>query len=164
MFNFFRPKSDDSELNLNIAAMAHFLVDDKGADTETPLKKYLAFDKLDYSQESLKYVDEYLEEVRKNKKDLSDTQIATIVLRCGGYCGEVIKRNSKKSFTWVTYEDAVRIDKRIKDFGPEKNIYVFSVLLEKPSSFSFPFAKIPKYIENGREDSLYFFAQVIANK
>ena len=52
-----------------IAPVADFLVDDMNADSPTPLKEFLETQKLDYSMESLKAVDSYLEKVRVNKSD-----------------------------------------------------------------------------------------------
>lgn len=161
MFGLFKKKSED--INLDVASMGSFLVDDKEADLENPLKEHLSSEKLDYSPESLKYVDSYLDAVRNDRSSLSEAQLVKVILRCGAYCGEVIRKNSSKKFTWVTYEYATSKSPEIKTFSPQKDIFSSFILLEEPDSFSFPFPKVWKYIENGPEDSLYFFASTVGS-
>lgn len=77
-----------------MADLSYALGDDKGMDSETPLKSELAIEQLNYSLESLKAVDAYLNKVRSNK--INEDEKTSVIARCGAYCGEVIKRNSKE--------------------------------------------------------------------
>ena len=160
MFRLFKKEPED--VNADVASLGHLLIDDTGSDLENPLKSFLLSGSLDYSLESLRFVDKYLDEVRKERSNISEPQLVKVILRCGAYCGEVIKKNSQKKFSWVTYENAVKRNPEIKTFAPAKDIFSSYILLEEPESFSFPFPKVWKYIENGPEDSLYFFASTIA--
>lgn len=131
----------------------------EGLSSDTPLKKYLDDKKLDYSIDSLIAIDAYLDKVRKNRKKLSEDEIQKIIIRCGAYAGEVIKRNSKYKFTWMFYQDLIKKDKRLEDFG-------FSILTHyiltwnNGTGKTFPMAKVEKYISFGKAESLHFYAQV----
>src|SRR5579864_4657969 len=61
------------------------------AEDSTPGRELLDASRLDYSVESLGLVDDYLDEMRKRK--LEDQAYMKVVLRCGAYVGEVIRRN-----------------------------------------------------------------------
>ena len=128
-------------------------------DSATFGRQLLDRRKLDYSVESLKHVDEYLESIRKNK-DVEATWNRT-VLRAGAYVGEVIRRNDKKAqWRWVDHEGARSVEPKLFDsFG--KSIATAAVLYDGKKGFSFPLAKVEKYLNNGSEDSVYFFAKVI---
>ena len=103
MFNLFGKKRKYDDLTKTVSAIAQFLIDDTGSDLPTPFKEFLNPTKLDYSLESLKHVDSYLDQVRKKKRKLNDDQVTKVILRCGAYCGEVIRKNSKKDFyySWI---------------------------------------------------------------
>ncbi|MCX6752356.1 MAG: hypothetical protein NTZ87_02540 [Candidatus Nomurabacteria bacterium] len=156
MFSLFKKKNKYQDLSKTVVAVGQFLIEDTGSDMPTPLKEFLDPKKLDFSLESLKLVDSYLDEVRKQEKDLSEDKLIKIVLRCGAYCGEVIRKNSKKNRYWINYDHAIVIDPLVKSF--EKSVYTFYILFAEPRDFVFPLAKVGKYIENGSEDSLYFLA------
>lgn len=149
------------EPNIVVSSIADLLLTDK--DSDDFQKKYLEKEKLDYSVQSLKYVDQYLEKARSNKKSLSNDQYATIILRCGSYSGEVIRKNSHKDFTWVTFDEAVKNHEKIKEFG--RSLLTQYVLEDrKTNQVIFPMAKVEKYVSNGKEDSLYFYATVVIDK
>ncbi|MES3032234.1 MAG: hypothetical protein V4699_03270 [Patescibacteria group bacterium] len=161
MFNLFKKQKRYKDLTLDIASVAAFLVNDSGSDLPNPLKEFLNSSKLDYSLESLKYVDSYLNEVRKNRKNLTNDQLVKVVVRCGAYCGEVVRKLSKKSLYWIDYDTAIVADPRVKSF--DKSLYTFYILFAEPMDFSFPLAKAGKYLDNGPEDSLYAFALVVGD-
>ena len=126
--------------------------------------KCLNHKKLDYSLESLKYIDAYLECVRKSKKKLNIEQKKILILRCGTYVGEVI-RNKKRNFIWVSYEEACRISKNFSEIY-EGDITSGLVLYNKESgSLWLPLNKVYKFLKYGKGDSLKFFAeQMIASE
>ena len=143
-----------------VSSMGMFLIDDSLTDTSTPLKEYLDTSKLDYSLDSLKLVDQYLDKVRENIKSFTSDQHIKVIARCGAYCGEVIRKNTKKKFEWIEYDTAISLDPRIKSIG-EKSIATLYILHGEGKDFSFPFSKVGKYIQNGPEDSLWGFASMI---
>lgn len=135
------------------------LLKTEGLESDTPLKQYLQDEKLDYSIESLHIVDKYLDEVRKRKKTLNNKELSSIILRCGAYTGEVMKKNSKRKFTWMFYDDLVNQHKTLKDF--EKSILTNFVLTYNDGrSMTFPMSKVEKYLSFGKQESLHFYAEV----
>lgn len=73
-------KIDNIDVNGMVEGISYFLIDDSEADIPTPFKECLEQDKLDYSLDSLKIVDKYLEKVRKEPKIkiLSDEEFTVI--------------------------------------------------------------------------------------
>ncbi|OTG79777.1 hypothetical protein B9T31_16765 [Acinetobacter sp. ANC 4558] len=125
------------------------------------LHKMLNIQKLDFSMESLKQVDIYLEKVRnKNFRDLPNNQQWEIILRTGAYVGETIKKNDQKSqWIWVDYETAKNKDPELFNMMPDSSLY--AAVLTNGENYIFPLDKVAKYLENGSEDSLAFYGQAI---
>jgi hypothetical protein len=128
-------------------------------DSATFGREHLDRRKLDFSPMSLKHVNEYLEAIRKTK-DVEKTWNRT-VLRVGAYVGEVIRRNDAKvKWRWIDFEGARMVNpKSFDSFG--KSIATAAVLYDGNDGFAFPLAKVEKYLNNGAEDDVYFFAEVI---
>lgn len=128
-------------------------------DSATFRREHLDPRKLDFSVESLKHVNEYLEVVRKDKD--VETQWNRIVLRAGAYVGEVIRRNDDKvQWRWTDYEGAKQVEpKMFQSFG--KSVATIAVLYDGKKGFVFPLGKVEKYLNNGVEDDVYFFAKAI---
>lgn len=114
--------------------------------------------KLDFSYESLKLVDQYLLELRKtNLDELSNEQYTRIVLRTGAYVGETIRRNDKsKKWNWVDFESAQKLNPQF--FNDSQDSFAYAAVLTDGSQFTFPLNKVMKFLANGEEDSLYFYA------
>lgn len=112
---------------------------------------------LDFSLESLRHIDEYLEIVHKFAP-IDDSDLMRVALRCGAYIGEVIRKHSPIEYHWLTYNEAVKHSKLLKSVG--MYLGTMGVLWETPETMCFPLAKVCKYIENGSEDSAYFFAKI----
>jgi hypothetical protein len=131
------------------------------AEDSTPGRELLDPSRLDYSVESLELVDDYLEQMRQRQLEVE--AYMKVVLRTGSYVGEVIRRNAQgKEYHWLDYRGAVSISPMVKDFG--ESLGTAAVLWDGASGLSFPVGKIVKFLENGREDSVKFFARVtIAN-
>ncbi len=129
-------------------------------NNDNVLQKYVKSDKLDFSISSLKYINEYLEKVRKVRKKLSNTDVNKIILRCGVYVGEVIRKSIRKEFIWISFDVACKLSEDIKQFG--KSMITEHVLYNtKSQQFLFPLSKVSKFLENGKEDDLFFYAKVI---
>ena len=128
----------------------------------TPGVELLDTLRLDFTVESLRHVDDYLEAIAARARTDRETQV--IVLRCGAYVGEAIRRNSARSpiYHWLDYDEAIRLDNRVGSFGG-KSLALMAVLWSG-TGFTFPLNKVGKFLENGREDSTYFYAAAtIAN-
>ncbi len=133
-----------------------------GAENSTPYLKYLNIKKLDFTVDSLKYIDEYLLKIRKIKKKLNNDEILLIIVRCGTYLGEVVRKPNPKKFSWMTYESACKVGgKFIKSLG--KNIQNCYVLYDG-KTFYFPLSKPWKFIDEGSSQSLWGFAKVALDK
>jgi hypothetical protein len=136
--------------------LAHLFYDDQ--ETPTLGHQNLDVTKLDFSIESLSHVNDYLEIVRKDENVQANWSV--VVLRAGAYVGEVIRLNDKKtSWIWINYADAIKIDPKIETFG--KSIGTAALLYDGKKGFLFPLAKVEKYLNNGKEDNVKFFAEVI---
>ncbi len=121
---------------------------------------FLVEQKLDFTLESLKHIDEYLEEIRSNIPD-DEEQMFKLVLRTGAYVGEVIRKNSNNMFHWLEYKQALKANKAVGQFGMQ--LGTMAVLWQEPDHVLFPFGKILKYIDNGSEDSTYAFAYIVTH-
>ena len=128
-------------------------------DDPTPGRELLDPSKLDFSLLSLGHVDDYLDAVRA--RALSDRDRAVVVLRAGAYVGEVIRRAAEsRSYHWLGRDAAIRVRPSIADM-PGPQIGTMAVL-QSGGKLVFPLAKVAKFLENGREDSVQIFAAATA--
>lgn len=125
--------------------------------------QYLDRSKLDYSVRSLKYVNQYLDKVRKQK--MTRLQLMKVILRTGAYVGEVLRRNDKASkWIWIDKKRYAQMQPKFaKMFANQIGIQAV-LFSEKKGSMTFPLGKVQKYIINGPEDNLQFYVQVMMAK
>ena len=125
----------------------------------TPGGESLDASRLDFTVDSLAVVDAHLETVRS--QGLQGQALMKFVLRGGAYVGEVIRRRAAPARTWhwVDYDAAVRLDPRLSSLG--KGLGTVAILWDGGDGFCFPLAKVGKYLENGAEDRVKLFAQVM---
>ena len=156
MFSFFNktPKTNN-EPHIELSKMFW-------QDTITPIfnLEFLEPEKLDYSIESLKHVDDYLETAHNEK--LNDEDYTTIVIRVGSYVGEVIRENIDNTYNWLDYKEAKKAHPIIKELGLQ--LGSMAVLWQKPDNLLFPFAKVDKYLINGYEDSTYTLVKTLLSQ
>ena len=153
MFNFFKKKP--KPCNEAFEDLAHMLIHEE--ENPTYRKELLSSDTLDYSLNSLKQIDAYLEVIRKD--EIPEEDLVKVVLRAGAYVGEVMRKESKLDFHWLDFKEASKISSFVKSLGMQ--LGTASVLWSAPDNTCFPLAKILKYLENGSEDSTYHFANVL---
>ena len=115
---------------------------------------------LDYSLDSLKHVDAYLDVLHRTPPP--QTESLQVVLRAGAYLSEVIRRARPGVFHWVLYEEAARHAPKLR--GLRESIGTAGILWRDPESLLFPLGKVCKYLENGAEDSLYTFGYVFVKE
>ena len=122
----------------------------------TPGSESLAGDQCNFSVESLRVVDAHLESLRGRR--LEGPALMKLMLRCGAYVGEVVRRHAAtgKPWHWITYDEAVRLDSRLAPLG--QGLGTAAVLWDGQSGFFFPLARVGKYLENGAGDSVRVFA------
>lgn len=153
MFGFLRRRP--TFVNEEFSLLSLMLIQDE----ENPTYQHALLDEnqLDFSIESLKHMDAYLAELHSAPPQGED--VARVVLRCGAYVGEVIRRNSPNKWGWVTFADAAKYSAFAKGLG--YSVATAGILWQDSGNMCFPLAKICKFIENGAEDSVYSFARVI---
>ena len=152
MFSFFKKKPKlNNEANQDLSKM---LLD----SPNDPVRCYEFFDNkpMDFTIDSLKILDEYLESLRSDPPENAD--LVKITLRAGSYIGEVVRRNSSIIYNWLEFTEAEKLDPEIKNMG--FCLGTASILWAEPDNFIFPLAKVLKRIENGPVDSVHFFAKV----
>lgn len=128
---------------------------------------------LDFGVESLHDVDRYLEKVhalkrkqstllgRFTQKKISDEDLWQIIGLAGFYTGEVIRRHLATDHHWYEFVDWVKAFPGHQDFlGGDVEMGTAFVLGNDRGDLCLPFAKVGKYIENGSEDSVYYFARM----
>lgn len=140
-----------------------FAVPEAIADDPTPGTELLDPSRLDFTIESLGFVDDYLEQMRKRNLEEGSDEYYKLVLRCGAYVGEVIRRNSTRTtYHWLDFKGGLQISKLIADFG--ESLGGAAMLWDSATGLTFPLAKVQKFLDNGREDSVQFFAKAILAK
>lgn len=140
-----------------------FAMPEAVADDPTPGTELLDPARLDFTVESLGFVDDYLDEMRKRGLEEDGDDYYKLVLRCGAYVGEVIRRNAtNKTYHWLDYQGAVSINKSIEAFG--ESLGGAAVLWDSATGLTFPLGKVQKFLDNGREDSVQFFAKAVIAK
>ena len=155
-----KPKLQDKALS-ELAQM--FASPELVADDPTPGTELLDSSRLDFTVKSLRFVDDYLARMRKRRLAEDGDDYCKLVLRCGAYVGEVIVRNAqRKAYHWLDYKGSLKINKGIADFG--ESLGSAAALWDSASGLWFPLAKVEKLLDNGREDSVQFFAKVIVGE
>jgi hypothetical protein len=112
----------------------------------------------DFSLESLYYIDSYLMSVFAFYDELEEKQIENTIWAVGFYAGEVIRRQSDKTYRWKNWEE----------FFPKQNadlqeryfqtMGTTAVLVARDNSFILPICRVIKFLKEGPENSLHFFA------
>lgn len=156
----FRPKKPSVKFQDDaFADLAEMFLHDE--QDPAPGHDLLDASKFNYTLESLGAADQHLESMRA--RGLQGQDMMKLVLRCGAYVGEVIRQHSPGvEWHWVKYDQAVKLDARLGDLG--EGLGTIAVLWDSGDGFCFPLAKVGKYLENGSEDSVKVFAQVIIEK
>lgn len=113
---------------------------------------------MDYSVESLKHLDEYLDVVRRRKSEVRGQDYTNTVLAAGCYLGEVIRRNTERKYAWVNYQDYFPKHPKIAALVPEGR-GSGAVLANEEGQMTMPINKIIRYIEEGPENNTHFYAQ-----
>lgn len=151
---FFKKKIKTIDTELNELSQILFL-EQEGS---LPKQEILISIPNDYSIDSLKLIDHYLEAIREANG--LEENYNSLVLRIGAYVGEVIKINSKKDYHWYDFKTAKKLQPSIKDWGEQ--IGTAAILHSaETGKMTFPINKVCKFIENGFEDSLFSYAKVM---
>ena len=137
------------------AAFAGRLGDARGICFPDELRR----EALDLSLESLKHVDAYLLFLHSRKTELLDDEWDSTVLYGGAYMGEVIRSETGNHFHWIDYNDYMPDHPDLQDLIPERSTPTCAFLVDDNDSMSMPLNKIARFIEDGEENSVHFFAR-----
>jgi hypothetical protein len=104
-------------------------------------------------------MDEHLERMRGTSRSERDWFV--FILRAGAYVGEVIRRNTPppREWHWLDYKTASARSPYVASLGMSAE--TAAVLWGGGELFIFPAAKVGKYLQNGPEDSVKFYAEVM---
>src|SRR5438105_515385 len=114
---------------------------------------------LDYSVESLKSVDAYLQRLHGTAPQQLDDQWISAVLWGGSYVGEVIRRHAPRRYDWIDFDEFVKgYPDTTKLLGSRKQLGACALLTSGGGSFTLPINKILRFIYDGPADSVWFYA------
>jgi hypothetical protein len=115
--------------------------------------------KLDGSVESLHEVDRYLTYLHKNQNGIRDEEWRITLLRAGAYLGEVIRHAGPEGeFRWVDYNDYMTSNPDLRTMIPDRTAATCAFLVRRTGAMSMPLNKIARFIEEGPENNVHFFA------
>lgn len=115
--------------------------------------------KLDYSIGSLKGVDDYLKYLHENRPDQMGREWAKAILWGGAYVGEVIRRNASREYNWVDFDEFIReYPDTTRLLGDRKELGICALLTAGGGGFTLPINKMIRFIHDGPEDSVWFYA------
>ena len=115
-------------------------------------------DALDLTLESLKHVDKYLTHVHRNREQITAELWHSTVLYDGAYVGEVIRHETDGFYRWIDYDDYIPLHPDLQSLIPERDTATCAFLVADNDCMSMPLNKIARYIDEGDEHSVHFFA------
>ena len=113
----------------------------------------------DYTLTSLKAVDEYLTYLHEHRPEQMGAEWVKAVLWGGAYVGEVVRRNAPREYNWADFDVFLReYPETTQLLGDEKQLGFCALLTAGGGGFTSPINKTLRFICNGPEDSVYFYA------
>jgi hypothetical protein len=114
---------------------------------------------LDGNIESLHQVDSYLLHVHQHRDGLSDDEWSLTILRAGAYVGEVMRHAAPQgAFRWVDYDEYIPEHPEMQSLLPERTTATCAFLVSPGGEMCMPLNKIARFIDEGAENSVHFFA------
>jgi hypothetical protein len=129
-------------------------------DGEIAFPKKLDRVQLDYSLESLKTLDLYLEHLHKSSRRIGEEEWGTTVLWGGAYLGEVIRRSAKRKYNWIDYDEYMPEHPDLQDLIPERTVGTCAFLCTGKDTMTMPLNKIARFIAEGPENNTHYYASV----
>lgn len=128
------------------------------------IKDGLAFEEtlnpewFDFSPESLYYIDSYLFSVFVSYDTLEEKQIENTIWAIGFYVGEVILRNSDKSYHWKNWAEFFPFQDEHLQETYFQTMGTSAILVGEDKHFVLPIDKVITFLQDGPVNSLHFFA------
>lgn len=146
------------ELNEIFNQFARAFVGTITSDREIALPHLLPREVLDGTLQSLLLVDEYLNHIHRQRATISMQEWDTTVLWGGAYVGEVVRHTREGEFEWIDYDEYMPRHPNLIPLIPERTVATCAFLLGPDGSMSMPLNKVARFIEEGPENSVHFFA------
>jgi hypothetical protein len=134
------------------------------SDREVALPQELPRHLLDGSLDSLHVVDAYLAKVHRQRRSISEDEWDTTVLWEGAYVGEVIRHQRESEFQWMDFNEYMPSHPELQSLIPERTVATCAFLVGPRQAMSMPLNKVARFIEDGAENSVHFFAVCDLNK
>ncbi len=148
-----------TELNTIFNEFARAFVGTVKDDSEVAFPDRLPRALLDGSLASLHHVDEYLKYLHEHRAGISQLEWDLTLLRAGAYVGEVIRHAAPAGeFNWVDYNDYMPKHPDLERVIPERTSATCAFLVRRSGAMSMPLNKIARFIDEGPENSVHFFA------
>jgi hypothetical protein len=149
----------DEDLVIDIPGYCHILLGQSAFNSGgLPAEEQIPRDKLDYSLDSLHFLDEYLRAIAATMADFSDQTLNNLIIAAGAYLGEVVRGNAadKSAWQWVTYDDFVEDH---PSFGEKRSRHPwFMAFLDSAEHTSYPIAHVAMMLEGQGTASTFEFA------
>jgi len=125
---------------------------------EVAFAPFLRRTALDGSLKSLHDVDKYLIELHTRKSEIPTAVWETTVLWGGAYIGEVIPLSARpNTFRWIDYDDYVPLHEHLRPLlGPRSTPTCAFLMTQR--GMIMPLNKVARFISEGIEHSVHFFA------
>ena len=129
-----------------------------GAEGEIAWPERLRRTDLDGTLASLKVVDEYLETLHQQQDEIAEAAWHTTVLWGGAYVGEVIRHETDGAFSWIDYNEYMPRHPKLQGVLPQRTTSTCAFLVLPDDYMSMPLNKIARFIGEGPENSVHYFA------
>jgi hypothetical protein len=146
-------------LDKMFSQFAEAFLGNMAGDGDIPFREKLNLPALNYSLSSLNDVDHYLKYLYSKSIDTSSIEYQNVVVWCGSYIGEVIRRNAIIEYHWVHYEEHMKgKDQNIKNLIPYM-LGTHAFLVATDSSYvTMPINKVARFLGEGEENNVHFYA------
>ncbi|GIJ43864.1 hypothetical protein Val02_07500 [Virgisporangium aliadipatigenens] len=151
------------------ATLAAMFAEEARCDGRLVYPEHLDRSRLDFSVSSLLVVDDYLDHLHAHRppevisgafEGDAESSWGRTVIRAGMYVGEVLRWNSRPGYEWLAFDAArARFPDSFRDV--EWSLSACAVLATAGGDLLAPVSKVLKFLDNGREDSVYAFAAYI---
>ena len=147
-----------ADMNSTFREFALMFLGRQPVDEDIPFAENLDRSALDGSIDSLRAVDNYLSYVQANLEHLTDSKCNNLALRCGGYIGECIRMTWPESYDWCDYSDYMPSHPQLSGLMPDRTLGTCALLVRKPDSMILPVNKVLRFLHEGPENSVHYFA------
>lgn len=121
-----------------------------------PMEDSIPRSKMDFTVNSLKQLDGYLQVLHDNREAISEQQITNIALAAGAYLGEVIRRNAHRKYQWLNYQAYFQTQPEKQGLFPYCT-GTSALLAASNTAMTLPINKVLRFIDEGPENSTDYY-------